>query len=756
MPAPSPGPFTIRFPGWTDVAGWASPAAYSSIVCADVDGDGQAEIMGILNGWIQTYHFDTALGQWNRLQDFSIGPGNVILQAFDLDCDGQCELVLESSGAFGFNTLPTLHFNNQTMTWSRDPWPLTPNAAVQVCCGVLGSVGNLFARMSAGVYTVPFPTTNLSSLMAFDKPPNGPLLSDAAGWGTAPYSSTMRCGDVNGDGNAEIVIRGPDGIHVFTYDPGSESWTPAPADPSNGPSLTDESGWSNPAYYSTIQLADVNGDGRQEIVASGPRGLYVFFESDGAWTPADPTAPNGPTLDPVTWQNPLYYPSLTCADVDGDGQDEIVARGPGGVLIFHYDLATSNWSPNSDQGPANGPPLSDANGWGLPQYALTVRAADVNGDGKAEIMGRQPDGVYTYRLSPDGTSWIGASAPFPDLQTGAYEAISMALGIHNGQLRTMYTDSDDSVLTGYLIDLKQSDFLASNNLDTGWQPSVDQLATELSYGLDVQGIFEPYSELILGTTFADKLSLDTVAASMQLSQQVQQGSQSITASIFELIAGAIWSLSALTADAPMLAVVSGLLDSSLSFATSKPGGETIPTNPVSQTYIQLNAELKNTFDSLRTSNSANEETVLTDYGLLMTVGGLIDSGQWTWPVDSNPDPQTVIEAQYELWAWQTLSAVAWTVNDSVYMNGHLVSDRAPPSQYDESWFWWGPVTVDPTQPSDQIQHCRWLILASLGDYQAIITSVLHELFDPPPDGLGASASDVLTGANGWSIPMAPP
>jgi hypothetical protein len=47
-PVPAnPGQFTLRFPGWSDLQGWSSPAAYSTILCADVDGDGQAEIMGI-------------------------------------------------------------------------------------------------------------------------------------------------------------------------------------------------------------------------------------------------------------------------------------------------------------------------------------------------------------------------------------------------------------------------------------------------------------------------------------------------------------------------------------------------------------------------------------------------------------------------------------------------------------------------------------------------------------------------------------
>jgi hypothetical protein len=87
MPA-DPGPFSMRFPGWTDFQGWASAAAYSTILCADVDGDGQAEIMGVLGTSLQTWHFDATLGQSYRLADADLSAVSSVfanLQVFDLD-----------------------------------------------------------------------------------------------------------------------------------------------------------------------------------------------------------------------------------------------------------------------------------------------------------------------------------------------------------------------------------------------------------------------------------------------------------------------------------------------------------------------------------------------------------------------------------------------------------------------------------------------------------------------------------------------
>ena len=747
IPMPvDPGPFSMRFPGWTDSQGWVSPAAYTTIVVADVDGDGQAEIMGALGSTLQTWHFDTTLGQWYRLADT---PNVTIMsvEAFDLDGDGQAELVVSATGELWggeVSSVETLHFDKTSMTWAVDTnqlgWAAAP---ANIACGRNGGAGQLFVRNPNGVYVSPYPVPAMS--MLFENPPNGPLLTDAAGW-AGIYASTMRAADLDGDGNSELIIRGADGIHVFSYDASSAAWTPDATDPANGPALTDAAGWSQPQYYSTIQFADINGDGKSELVASGPGGLYVLEFVNGAWTSA---AANGPKLNAATWSNALYYGTITCADVDGDGRAEIVARGPSGVYIFDYDPTTQTWTPDSDAGPANGPPWSDAAGWNQPQYSLTLRAADVNGDSRAEIMGRLFDGVHTWQFTPSTSSWADTSAPFPSLQPGAYSAISTALGIANGDLRSIYSDAI-ATLTAYQVALGNEDFLSSHSLDASWQPSVDQLNAEVTSVIAVQGLFAQYATYLSDITLNDKINLDSVAMAIQLSQDVQQGKQSITANIFEMLSGIVWSLSAYATDAPMLAVVSGIADSALGFATSLTGGQTVSVNPVVEKYEAINTQISTSFNALRTANDANQAAILGDYGRLMTIGSLIGSGVWIWPVDPNPDPETITEAAFTLWAWQTLGAVAWVVYDAIYVDG-IGPNRAPPKDYPDSWFWWSPKTPTPGKPFSETQHCRWLLLGSAQHYAEVSVTVLQQLFDAAPTGLGVSVSDVMTQANGWAI-----
>ena len=53
------------------------------------------------------------------------------------------------------------------------------------------------------------------------------------------------------------------------------------------PSWTDAGGWSDPSQYSTIQLADVNGDGRDELIGRSDAGIqiYRFDTTLGQWRP---------------------------------------------------------------------------------------------------------------------------------------------------------------------------------------------------------------------------------------------------------------------------------------------------------------------------------------------------------------------------------------------------------------------------------------------------------------------------------------
>jgi hypothetical protein len=88
------------------------------------------------------------------------------------------------------------------------------------------------------------------------------------------------------------------------------------------PAWGDAAGWDDPSKYSTIQLADVNGDGKDELLGRGDSGLEIwkFDTSMGQWRPqVDANAVRQvltdfrsplPSGDALGWKQPQYYSTI--------------------------------------------------------------------------------------------------------------------------------------------------------------------------------------------------------------------------------------------------------------------------------------------------------------------------------------------------------------------------------------------------------------------------------------------------------------
>ena len=132
------------------------------------------------------------------------------------------------------------------------------------------------------------------------------------------------------------------------------------------------------------------------------------------------------------WNEPSQYSTIQLADLNGDGKDELIGRSDAGVEIYRFDTTVGHWRPQIG---ANGLPqlLSDfaslshsiesnPTNPNLPQHYSTIQAADIDGQPGAEILGRFWDGMRVYKYTPpgdggiDGGSWsrIGTAGPFSD------------------------------------------------------------------------------------------------------------------------------------------------------------------------------------------------------------------------------------------------------------------------------------------------------------------------------------------------------
>ena len=114
-----------------------------------------------------------------------------------------------------------------------------------------------------------------------------PAWGDAAGWTDPSKYSTIKLADLTGNGTDELLARNDDGLEIWTFDTSVGQWRPAIGADGlpevlrgvRSPTPTEDvrASWRDAAAFSTIQTADLYGDGAQEIIADHePSGTAVW------------------------------------------------------------------------------------------------------------------------------------------------------------------------------------------------------------------------------------------------------------------------------------------------------------------------------------------------------------------------------------------------------------------------------------------------------------------------------------------------
>ncbi|HOX45988.1 MAG TPA: phosphodiester glycosidase family protein [Myxococcota bacterium] len=211
-------------------------------------------------------------------------------------------------------------------------------------------------------------------------------LSNDNGWNDESNYATLRMGDVTGDGLADACLRGNGGVVCF---PSTGTGFGARID---GPGLSDASGWSKPQYFSTLRLADVTGDGLDDVCARAAAGLRCYPATGAGFGPAIASAAfaDADGFDAVD-----KFGTLRVGDVDGDGLMDVCGRGRTGMECWRSTGAAF-------EGPIAGPGWSDAGGWDDVAYWSTIRLRDMDGDGRADLCARAAAGFRCHLSTGDG------------------------------------------------------------------------------------------------------------------------------------------------------------------------------------------------------------------------------------------------------------------------------------------------------------------------------------------------------------------
>lgn len=222
--------------------------------------------------------------------------------------------------------------------------------------------------------------------------------ADANGWDDLANAGTLRMGDIDGDHKADLCARANDKV-VCQLSSTSPLGTAI-----DGPALSDASGWKSPWYYATMRLADIDGDGKDDLCARAAAG-FVCYPSTGAGFGA--ALKTTLFTDAQEFKDVVRYGTIRMGDLDGDGMMDVCARASTGMECH---LSDGKGFPKAVAGPA----WTDANGWRSPRFWGTIRVIDVDGDGKADICARTSSDFRCHLSTGSGFGDAIATAMLTD------------------------------------------------------------------------------------------------------------------------------------------------------------------------------------------------------------------------------------------------------------------------------------------------------------------------------------------------------
>jgi type VII secretion-associated serine protease mycosin len=236
-------------------------------------------------------------------------------------------------------------------------------------------VHNFSGSRSPGSYT-------LTSSSSTDPAP--PRFGRHQDYVLGAYPTGMRVADVTGDGRDDLLVStgiylGPKSFKLFVYPQQSGGSLGAPTE-----YPIDSGQYQDPA---ALAIGDLNGDGKIDAAVAAAKGVDVFVQATGGLT--------GPSLIPLA---PTPF-GVEIADMNSDGRQDIVVQTDSSAVLLQN--TRSGFTATTI----------------INEVAPGLQAADMTGDGRPDLVSvdifGSPPALNVFAQQSDG-SFSKRSQPLPD------------------------------------------------------------------------------------------------------------------------------------------------------------------------------------------------------------------------------------------------------------------------------------------------------------------------------------------------------
>ncbi|HLP11974.1 MAG TPA: T9SS type A sorting domain-containing protein [Flavobacteriales bacterium] len=305
---------------------------------------------------------------------------------------------------------------------------------------------------------------------------------------TATFFNTPSFTDLDSDGDFDLMVSDTTGGNLLYFKNSGTASVPAYDPVAINPfSLT-------PAplpYVSSPAFADLDNDGDQDLMLGGNGGDLYYYQNTGT-----STAPNfaAPVTNPFSLANiGTYLATPDFADLDNDGDFDMITGGYDAVVRYFPNTGTAS-SPSFDPAIPNPFGLVST---GVPPVITDVSFGDLDGDGDIDILsGGYYDAGNFYYFENSGTPTAPSFGP---AVTNPFNLLPIPNLVNWPDMVDLDNDGDMDIMCGTY----SGDFYY-------YEQVIFTSVNEITHSIHVSAFPNPATEKITiecSKSIADKISL---------------------------------------------------------------------------------------------------------------------------------------------------------------------------------------------------------------------------------------------------------